>query len=189
MMQVPSEKPGRPLGVTLAILLSVFLFTVYPLVIVAGVLIIENRFEQMAERPEVSAEEGIAPVATGGDFRGGITDAQLLLQGGLALVFLVLAFFAWRGRPAFMRYVFMAAVLLLTLVAVLPMLAPDAAAQEGLSGGSLEGLFNSVYLGRVVAAVLVALYVIWYLNRGPARAFYRGYYLPEPENARSTGMY
>jgi hypothetical protein len=37
-------------------------------------------------------------------------------------------------------------------------------------------------------SALVSFYVVWYLNRGPARAFYRGYYLPDPSGVPQTGL-
>jgi hypothetical protein len=33
----------------------------------------------------------------------------------------------------------------------------------------------------------VMLYTLWYMNRGPARAFYRGYYLPAPPDDKNAG--
>jgi hypothetical protein len=41
------ERPGRPLGVSLAIAASVMLFTVFPLMIVAMVLIVARHFENI----------------------------------------------------------------------------------------------------------------------------------------------
>src|SRR5690606_18475242 len=53
--------------------------------------------------------------ATGVDIVG-LSDTTLLIQFVIAVVFLLVAVFAWRGRPAFMRYIFMLAVVLFTIV-------------------------------------------------------------------------
>jgi hypothetical protein len=48
--------------------------------------------------------------------------------------------------------------------------------QAGLTSG--DAFFSALDTGRIVIGVLVFLYVYWYMNRAPARAYYRGYYLP-----------
>jgi hypothetical protein len=54
--------------------------------------------------------------------------------------------------------------------------------QQDLANGvsSLDSILKPLSLGEFVMGFLVTFYVVWYLNRGPARAFYRGYYLPKP---------
>jgi hypothetical protein len=103
------------------------------------------------------------------------------------LGFLVIALFAWRGRPASIRFVMLGAVLVMTLITLLATISQTTADQgmpEGVS--SLDGLAVSILCGQLGMSILVSLYVIWYLNRGPARAFYRGYYLPDPDQARES---
>jgi hypothetical protein len=169
------ERPGRPLGVSLAIFASVMLYTVFPLMIVAMVLLVARHFQN------IDFGE-LQPLAVGGDFLG-LSPATLVIQAIVALVFLVIAIFAWRGRPAYIRYVMLAAVILLTLYSLAMTIMPTLTNQnlpQGIS--SLDSLMSSVSCGQFAMSALVSLYVVWYLNRGPARAFYRGYYLPDPAN-------
>lgn len=174
------KKPGRPFGVTLAIFISVLLFCVVPLLQVAGVLIVESYFRNLDNTlilPDGQVTQGVS----GGDFRGGITDAQLVMQTGVALAFLVVAIFAWIGKPAFMRFVLVGGVLLMMVISLglslIPALFASPEPGSGVSGGSLDGLIDVLLGTQFIATLLVPLYVVWYLNRGPARAFYRGYYL------------
>ncbi len=169
------QRPGRPLGVSLAIFASVMLFSVFPLMFVAMVLIVKNHFDNIDF-------SGLKPYAVGGDFLG-VSPAILVLQAVIAIVFLVIAIFAWRGRPAYMRYVILAAVILLTLFS-LGLTVVQTGTNQNLPQGisSLDSLMSSVSCGQFALSFLVSFYVVWYLNRGPARAFYRGYYLPDPDS-------
>jgi hypothetical protein len=45
---------------------------------------------------------------------------------------------------------------------------------------------RSLLASRALLTLLVPLYVLWYMNRAPARAFYRGCYLAEPDGQRKT---
>jgi hypothetical protein len=172
------QRPGRPLGVSLAILASVFLFSLFPLILVAMVLIVQGHI-QSADFSVGSFE----PIAVGGDFLG-VSTSNLAVQTILSLAFLVIAFFAWRGRPASIRFVMLGAVVVMTLTTLLATISQSTADQrlsEGVS--SLDGMVVSVLCGQLGMSILVSLYVAWYLNRGPARAFYRGYYLPEHDQS------
>ncbi len=175
------QKPGRPLGVTLAIVASVMLFTVFPLMIVAMVLLVQSHFQNLN-----FDGSDLEPIAMGGDFMG-VPPASLGIQVILSLVFLVIAIFAWRGRPPFIRYVILVAVLVLTGITFAVTIAENTSPQnlpQGMS--SLDSMLRSGSCGLLVLDLLVSLYVAWYLNRGPARAFYRGYYLPDPAGALPT---
>lgn len=173
-------KPGRTVGLSLAILASAMLFSILPLIQIAMLLLVRYRFQQvdLAIPGETNAA---APLAVGGDFMGG-DNTSLLVQAVLGAVFLVIAFCAWRGRPRSIRFVMLAAVVMLTVVTVAFSIAPLLASpdlRQGLDSG--EAIRQTLMSGRLLMSVLVALYVVWYVNRGPARAFYRGYYLSEPE--------
>jgi hypothetical protein len=173
------ERPGRPLGVSLAIIASVMLFSLFPLGMVGMVLLVQQHFQNLDF-------SGLEPIAMGGDFMG-IPPVNLIIQVLVSLAFLVIAVFAWIGRPPFIRYIMLAAVVALTLLSLLATII-QGLAQPELSQGfsSLDGLMNSVSCGQFGLSVLVSLYVVWYLNRGPARAFYRGYYLPDPAESADT---
>jgi hypothetical protein len=69
------------------------------------------------------------------------------------------------------------AVIAVTLISILievGVTRPGPTLDQGID--SAQSLSNTVLTGRIVGSILVALYVIWYANRAPARAFYRGYY-------------
>ncbi len=169
------QRPPRPFGVTLAILASLILFTCVPLMEVVLLVSVRSHFANLK-----FADDGTHPFAMGADFLG-IPDSKIILQAGIAIVFLIIAFFAWRGRPKYMRYVLMLTCALLTIFNILNIIAGQISQQSLDSGASsLDSILNSLSLGQFAVGVLVTFYVVWYLNRGPARAFYRGYYLPMP---------
>jgi len=179
------ERPGRPFGVTLAVALTILMYTIFPLVAIGGVLIIENFF---ANVPSDTSPFG-TPMVSGGDFRGGITNTQLFLQAAVAIGFLVIAIITWRGKRSYMRYIFMIVVLGLAIFAVIPAILPaQETANVGISGGSMDGVSNTLEtLGIIAQGMITPLYVIWYMNRGPARAFFRGSYLNEDEKGVYAG--
>jgi hypothetical protein len=171
------QRPPRPFGVTLAVIASVILFTLFPLAEVALLISVRLHFSNMT-----LGGDGPQPIAMGADFLG-IPDSRIILQAIIAIVFLIIAVFAWRGRPPFMRYVLMLACISLTLYGILSVILgqlTEKSLEAGMS--SLDSILNSISLGQFIVSALVTLYVVWYLNRGPARAFYRGYYLPLPAN-------
>jgi len=175
------QKPGRPLGVTLAIIASVTLFTVFPLMIVAMVVLVNRHFSNLD-----FAGSGLEPIAMGGDFLG-VSPANLAIQTIVSLAFLVIAIFAWRGRPAAIRYVMLVAVVGMTLLSLVTTIIQSMSQPEVAQGiSSLNSLSSSLSCGQFALSALVSLYVVWYLNRGPARAFYRGYYLPDPADTESA---
>src|SRR6185369_13422126 len=106
------QRPPRPFGVTLAIIASLLLFTVFPLMEVGMLLSVRLHFANVTFEGD-----GPQPFAMGADFLG-IPDSTIFLQAVLALIFLVIAIFAWRGRPSFMRYILMAACAGLTLYSI-----------------------------------------------------------------------
>lgn len=166
-----SQIPPRTFGITLAILLSVLLFSVIPFLQVGAILLLQTR---------TGVGDGAdAPIAVGANF-GGVSNEFLIAQAVLGAVFLVVAFFAWRGRPSSIRLVLIIGVIVLTVFyawdSVTAIFTPPDP-QDGLdSAGPVRTLLHLLRLG---GNFLVPLYVLWYLNRAPARAFYRGSYLPE----------
>ena len=176
-------KPGRTLGLSLAIIASAMLFSILPLLQVAILLLARYRLQQT--NLAAPGEAAVNPIAVGGSFEGG-SDASLIVQVVLGVIFLVIAVCAWRGRPRWIRFAMIAGVVVLTLVTVgfsiAPLLSsPDV--QQGIDSGA--ALRQTLLSGRMIMSLLVALYVVWYVNRGPARAFYRGYYITEPTRAEA----
>lgn len=175
-----TAKPGRTLGLSLAIIASVILFSILPLMQVGTVFLLRSRL-QTANLTVDKQNQNIAPLAVGGSYTG-VDESALIVQTALGIVFLVIAFFAWRGKPAWIRFVMLASVVVLTLVTVgfslIPLLSqPDM--NQGFDSG--ESIRDMLLSSRLLLSILVALYVVWYVNRGPARAYYRGYYLPNPD--------
>lgn len=173
-------KPGRTLGLSLAIIASVILFSILPLMQVGTVLLLRARFEAASLTVD-EQNQNIAPLAVGGSYTG-VDESALVIQTLLGIVFLVIAFFAWRGKPQWIRFAMLASVVVLTLVTIgfslIPLVTqPDMS--QGFDSGT--GIRDVLLSGRLLLSILVALYVVWYVNRGPARAYYRGYYLPSPD--------
>lgn len=170
------KRPGRPFGVSIAVAAGTFLFAVLPLLQVGMVLGLRQHYLNISLEGD---EAGLS--ASGANFTAGVSDEQLLLQSVLALVFLAVAVLTWRGRPSRMRYIFVGSVILLTLIkfaAVIIQSQTQRSLQAGLSSG--DDLSRSLAVGQLVVEIIVTLYVVWYMNRAPARAFFRGYYLPVP---------
>ncbi len=102
-----------------------------------------------------------------------ITNVQFLLRGVPALLYVGVAVMAWRGRPAWARYVISVSVVLLWLYgAVLRLLQERTFSAAG--GLSSDGVLRWLQSIDFVVSALVVVYVVWYMNRAPARAFYRG---------------
>ena len=177
------QRPPRPFGVTLAILASLILFSIFPLIEVGMLISVRLHFANLK-----FTDDGTQPFAMGADFLG-IPDSKIILQAAIAIIFLIIAFLAWRGRPRYMRYVLMLTCALLTFFNILNVIAGQLSQQSLDSGASsLDSILNSLSLGQFAIGLLVTFYVVWYLNRGPARAFYRGYYLPMPVESSASGI-
>ncbi|MBC7810441.1 MAG: hypothetical protein H7175_04805 [Burkholderiales bacterium] len=171
------ERPLRPFGLTLAILASVVLFSVLPLMQIALVLSVRQHFSQQDYQ---FGEDGVQAIASGGDVLG-IGDTELLLRGVIAVAFLVIGIAAWIGRPRAVHALMLVAVLALALGTIAANLLPilnARALETGVTSGDTLG--QPFRVAELVLTLLVPLYVVWYMNRGPARAFYRGNYLPLP---------
>ncbi|MBZ0307642.1 MAG: hypothetical protein K8I82_16360 [Anaerolineae bacterium] len=175
------NKPGRPLGVTLAIVMSVVWFSVLPFMQIGLILLVQQRFQHLD-----FASTGVEPIAVGGDFLG-VPAVTLVIQAILGSLFFGLSIFAWRGRPAWMRLALPLAVVSLTLI-ILAFTVQQTGVEPDLQAGisSAAGLSGTLLEGQFFGGLLLTVYVGWYLNRGPARAFYRGYYLSRPTAQTTT---
>lgn len=169
-------KPHRPFGLTIAIFVGVIFYSLLPLLITAQFLLVEAHMNNM-ESQWTFGDETVEEIARGGDLTGGITRFDMIVQSLLAFAFMLIAFLAWRGKPRIMRHIFTWAVIIISAVSVIVVLFPSPT--DGLSGGSLDKLAMLLRPTQFIFYFLLPLYVVWYLNRAPSRAFYRGYYLPE----------
>lgn len=177
---INSGRPPRTLGLSLAIIVSVLLFSVLPLLQTGAILLLDWRLRQA--QLDIG---GTDMIAGGGDFRG-VDDVLLAFQAISGVIFLVLAVMAWRGRPRWSRGALIALVIILTVVSLLNAFA-GLTAQPNASTGIDSGaeFARQLICGRLTLSILIPLYVIWYLNRAPARAFFRGYYLADPSERPS----
>ncbi len=167
--------PTRTLGLSLAIIASAILFSILPLMQVIWVLLIQARFQSaVGVLPQTSASPEAEAMATGGNLTGA-ANTGLIIQVVIAIVFLIIAVFAWRGRPPQIRWIMLAAVLVLTIISllqsILTVIAP-VDIEQGIDSGA--ALTRQAACGTIVLQTLIPLYVLWYMNRAPARAFYRG---------------
>jgi hypothetical protein len=163
-----TKKPGRPFGVILAILLCIVFFSIIPGAMVTSRVLIEQHVtrSQMIMLPDGTLTE----ITSGVDDDSVLGNRALQIQLIISVGFLVLSVFAWRGKPAWMRYVFMFTVL--AIAGILLYQNFILFRQQTHSGGTGEAFFQFLQNANILALVLVPLYVIWYLNRAPARAFY-----------------
>jgi len=170
-------KPPRTFGISLAILLSVFMFTVIPLTQVAVLALVQAR----ASRVELT-ENSAGALFAGGNF-GGISNPMLIIQAMLGVIYLIVALFAWRGRPKSIRVLVVISVCVLTVLYVwdiLGALFSPLAISAGFDSGT--EISRTLQCIRLISNLLIPLYIVWYLNRAPARAFYRGSYAPSDQD-------
>lgn len=163
-----TKRPKRPFGVSLAIVVSIFIFTLLPLLEVMFVISIDNLmiFDTVG-RSGMNVVDKTGQLGT-----------QMLLQSGLALGFLIIAVIAWFGRPSWIRHVLSGAVLFEAGLTIALQIIPRMTSAPSVLDSSRD--YNEGILRfYLLMTILITMYVVWYLNRWAARAFYRGYYLPE----------
>jgi hypothetical protein len=91
------------------------------------------------------------------------------------VMILVICVMAWIGRPRWIRWVLILCVWLATAYdfeRFFQSLQPGPITQ-GLSGGTFSDISQSAVPCVVILLLFVPLYITWYMNRAPARAFYR----------------
>ncbi len=161
-----NEKPQKPFGVSLAIVVSVLLFTIIPLLEIAFLISVDNMmvFDNVGR-------SGIDVIGMDS------LRQQMIPQAIFAIVFLVIAILAWRGRPTIMRFVFTTTILGMGLLTITQQILPRLSANPALD--SSREINQPILLFYLMMTILITLYCVWYLNRWASRAFYRGYYLPE----------
>ncbi len=154
-----SQRVFRPLGLTLAIIAAVILFGIWPLV-------------KFYVTWRLNAGQ------FGGDnlmLAGSTTpfDGFTYLSAILGIVVIVSAGFAWRGRLPWIRFVFQGATLLTVTVLI-----AEAIARTQTTNA--DDVLRDVLRCQLPVQAFIALYIVWYNNRAPARAFYRQTPLTQP---------
>lgn len=146
----------RPFGLTLAILMAIILFAAFPLL-------------------KLYFAWRLDDCGGGGAFDCGITgfglDTWNWVVGGLGAVVLVTAILAWIGKPPQIRFIFQGAVLVTGIAIILEVIARSS--ETNALDDSATELMRNILRCQVPFQILLALYIIWYCNRAPARAFYR----------------
>jgi hypothetical protein len=161
------QKPKRPFGVSLAIIICLLIFVVLPLLEVLFIISVDN----MMVFDEVG-RSGINVIGID-KFR-----QQMIWQVALAIGFFILIVIAWVGRPPIIRLIFSGAVGLMGLLTVIAQIIPRLVATPTVMDSSRD-VNQPILIFYLAMTILITLYSVWYLNRWAARAFYRGYYLPE----------
>jgi ABC-type Fe3+-siderophore transport system permease subunit len=166
---------------SLAILLCLMLFVVFPLLRLGFDAALQTRLSGLSGPLALTPDTTMTPLAAGGAVDL-ITPVRLLIEGGSALTMLGLCVLAWRGRPSWGRHLLTVAVVAMAVLAgtsIVQAIGQTPTVNAGVSSG--DGLIGSLRWTQLILTVLVPLYVVWYINRAPARAFYR----QESQNAPS----
>lgn len=151
-----SDRVRRPLGLTLAILSIGVLFGLAPLLEV-----------YFLHRIDATTDDEL--------FLLGGVDMSLWfwLEAGWGVVILILCVFAWWGRPARIRFILVAAILIPTAVNLFRVIEAVNSPNNPVFGGQVQSTMRSYLICQLPLLFVVPLYSVWYLNRAPARAFYR----------------
>lgn len=151
-------RPRRPRGLIIALLACTILYGLYPLA--QGLFFILPAIG----RPSYEVQP------------------RLLLDIILSIAFLILLIPAWRGRPPRIRLILTGAVAILMLINLGFALA-DLAAQPTLALDSTTELDRATATCSIPIYLMLTTYIVWYLNRYPSRAYYRGEVAPSTDEA------
>jgi hypothetical protein len=151
-----------------------------PLTLVLMYVRAQSRFNDIDWTFEYQGED-FSPYFSGSNVTN-FDNSGLIILGVIGVTFFVICVLAWVGRPRWIRYALLFSVLSMDIffgVTILGSMLTSSSASQGMTSG--DGIIRSSQVGYVLLAILATLYLVWYINRAPARAFYRGYYLPEPD--------
>lgn len=147
----------RPLGLTIAIFAGVVLFGLWPVTKLYVAWRLNAGFE----------DDG---VIMGGSIP---FDTLMIVTGIMGGVVIVTALFAWLGRPRQIRFIFQFAVLATGLCLISETLYRISQETKTLTATSGDQVLQNILLCQLPLQILMTVYIIWYCNRAPARAFYR----------------
>lgn len=165
-------QPGRPFGLTLALVAILIVFVMMPLLMVVYVLVV-NDFMVMERGAYI----------TGIDLPA-LDTTPYLIQGAISLWFLGLVLMAWRGRPAWVRWLLPLSLIILTGLTIISQVLPLISQPSSLSNGidSTSTLIQPLAMGYAVLTITITTYTTWFVNRWSSRAFFRGYYVEKDKN-------
>jgi hypothetical protein len=147
----------RPLGLTIAILAGMFFFGTGPLLNV-----------YLAWRLDRSLGQDTIDFGTSLPF-----DSLTILGGVLGALVLVSAVFAWRGKPQQSRFIFQGLILLTAITVIGTQIYRVVNDESNIFTDSSAEALKSIFQCLLPLQITIAVYIIWYCNRAPARAFYR----------------
>lgn len=101
-------------------------------------------------------------------------DGWTILLGVMAILFGVITLVAWRGRPYGIFWIYQG-VMVLTISIIIFESALRYYADYPkyfLIGNSDDDIFNRIYRYLIIFQVLICFYMLWYINRSPARRFF-----------------
>jgi len=150
-----ASRVRRPLGLSLAILLTALLYGLMPLSEV-----------YFLKRLDATASE--AYILGGVDI-----SVWTWLQGGIGVFVLIVCLLAWWGRPSQVRFLMVGVLLLMTAINLYRIGEAWTSRVNPIYGGLAQSAMRNWLRCQFPAMILVPPYVIWYINRAPARAFYR----------------
>lgn len=145
----------RPPGLSLAILLTAVLYGLMPLLEV-----------YFLRRLDATANE--AYILGGVDI-----STWTWLQGVIGGFVLIVCLLAWWGHPPQIRFLMVGVLLLMTAINLYRMGEAWTSRVDPIYGGLAQSAMRNLLRCQSPAMVLAPPYVIWYINRAPARAFYR----------------
>jgi hypothetical protein len=144
----------RPLGVTIAILATLGLYGLWPMIPTLLEIWVSARGHQ--------------------NVGGEVVSVISWVNTALGFITIVACVMAWVGHPRWSRWLMIVLVLLATVLrlvqTVQALTTPTCAI--GQACGSLQSLERPYTLCQGLMLILVPLYIVWYMNRAPARAFY-----------------
>ena len=151
----PAPRRFRPLGLSIAILSAAGLYGLYPMVPLLLLLLTQLRGHNIGSE---------------------VIDGIGWVNIGLGAATLVASVAAWIGRPPQTRRTLLALVWFATVLRLIQA-AQSFNQQVPLTssqvGGNLSSILLPVSLCQIPLLILIPLYMTWYMNRAPARAFYK----------------
>ena len=155
MKPATAPRPRRPLGLTIALVATATLYGLLPLMEV-----------YFLWRLNMAASE--AYILGGVDIT-----VWNWIEGGLGVVMLVVCVLAWFGRPTWIRQALMALLVVITAANLYRIWEAWRSEVNPIFDGQAQEVLRNFLRCQFPALVVVPLYVLWYINRAPARAFYR----------------
>lgn len=152
------ERIYRPLGVTIALLGAVVFFGIFPLI----ELYLAYRLDRASEGSFIIVGTDLVPL-----------DAWTWFGGLAGLLVILMAIPAWLGRPPYIRFVFIGTIMLSMAATIAKVIAHSDASNPILPQNAFESALQDVFGLQYFIQAVMLVYILWYLNRAPARAFYR----------------